>query len=879
MAEENSENLEEGAAHEDDSKIVSLSGLYEDWFLDYASYVIMERAVPSVVDGLKPVQRRILHAMKDMDDGRYNKVANIIGHTMKFHPHGDASIGDALVQMGQKELLIDTQGNWGNTLTGDSSAAPRYIEARLSKFAHDVAFNPKTTEWGLSYDGRNKEPIHLPMKFPMVLAHGAEGIAVGMACKILPHNFNELIDASIDALKGKRVDLVPDFPTGGMADFSQYNGGLRGGRVRIRARIRKQDKKTLVIDEIPFGTTTSSLIDSILKANEKNKIKIKHVDDNTAEKAELIIHLASGVSPDKTIDALYAFSDCEVSIAPNASVIVGDKPEFLSVNEILKRSADQTRNLLKMELEIRKNELMEQWHFSSLEKIFIENRIYRDIEEAETWEEVISNIDKGLKPHVKMLRREVTEEDIVKLTEIRIKRISKYDSFKADEHIRKLEDELEEVENNLANLTDYAIDYYKRLKKKYGEGRERKTEIRQFENIEATKVVMANRKLYVNRKEGFIGFGIKNEEYIEDCSDIDDIIVFREDGTMMVTKVEAKKFVGKGIIYAGVWKRGDKRTIYHLVYQDGTSGPARVKRFAVKSITRDRDYDLTRGNKGSKVLYFSRNPNGRSEVVHVKLRPRPHLKKLRFDFDFGDLSIKGRGAQGNMLTKHLVSKIEQKELGSSTLSARKIWFDETVQRLNDEERGTYLGSFQGNDKLLTVYENGTYRILDVSLNTHFEDGLEIIEKYDPEKPLTAIYWEGEKGQYNVKRFIPEPGAKEVSFISDHEESELMAVTSHPHPLLHITFDQRSHKDKEDEEVDLKEFISVKGVQAKGNRLTQFNIKSMEMLLPEIEEEEEEQVAEEGQPEEEEGDESPRTVEWDLKKGSSSNGEQEQGSLF
>lgn len=823
------ENIPEESTGDDNlGRVIPVSGMYKDWFLDYASYVILERAVPAGIDGLKPVQRRLLHSLKDLDDGRYNKVANVIGHTMKFHPHGDASIGDALVQLGQKELMIDTQGNWGNTLTGDGAAAPRYIEARLSKFALEVAFNHKTTDWQLSYDGRNKEPVHLPVKFPLLLAQGAEGIAVGLACKILPHNFNELIDGSIDVLKGKKPKIYPDFLNGGMADFSNYNDGLRGGRIRVRARIREIDKKTLVIHEIPFGTTTTSLIESIVKASEKNKIKIRKIEDNTSDSAEIIIHLPAGISPDKTSDALYAFTDCEVSISPNACVINDDKPEFIGVTEMLRRSVERTTDLLRMELEIRRNELEEQWHFSSLEKIFIENRIYRDIEEEETWEGVISAIDKGLKPHVKHLKRAITEEDIVRLTEIKIKRISKFDSFKADEQINKLEESIAEVNHHLDHLVEYAIDYYKRLKVKFGKGRERKTEIKAFENIEATKVIVANKKLYVNREEGFAGWGMRKDEYVCDCSDIDDIIVFREDGTMVVTKVDNKKFVGKDIIHIGVWKKGDKRTIYHMVYQDGKSGPAMVKRFAVSSITRDKDYDLTAGNKGSRVLYFSHNPNGVAEVISVKLRARPKLKKLRFDFDFADLTIRGRNAKGNTLTKNLVSKIELKEKGASTLSARKIWYDDVVNRLNAEGRGVLLGEFSADDRILTISSNGTYKLTSYDLSTHFDEDMILIEKWDPLKPITAVYFEGEKEQYNVKRFLVEKSDKVVSFISDHENSQLEIATTLHMPLVNIQFDRRS-SDRDDEQINLREFISVKGLGALGNRLTPHKVKSIDLL--------------------------------------------------
>jgi topoisomerase-4 subunit A len=874
MAEElnnQEESLEPDGLHEGES-VVQVKGLYENWFLDYASYVILERAVPAVNDGLKPVQRRILHAMKDLDDGRYNKVANIIGHTMKYHPHGDASIGDALVQLGQKDLLIDTQGNWGNTLTGDGSAAPRYIEARLSKFALEVVFNHKTTEWGLSYDGRNKEPFFLPVKFPLLLAQGAEGIAVGLACKILPHNFNELIDASIGVLRGKKPNILPDFPNGGMADFSNYNDGLRGGKVRIRAKMRQLDKKTLVIDEIPHGTTTGSLIESIVKANDKGKIKIKKIEDNTSDKAEIIVHLPPNISPDKTMDALYAFTDCEVSISPNACVIENEKPRFVGVNEILKINTQQTVDLLQQELEIRKHELEEQWHFSSLEKIFIEERVYRDIEEAETWEEVLGNIDKGLKPHIKHLKRPVTEDDLVRLTEIKIKRISKFDSFKADEKIAGLEAELEEVQHHLDNLVDFAIDYYKKLKKKYGEGRERKTEIKIFDSIEAAKVVVANKKLYINREEGFIGYGLRKDEYVTDCSDIDDIIVFRQDGIMMVTKVDSKKFVGKNIIHAGVWKKGDKRTIYNMVYHDGGKNVAMVKRFPVNSITRDKEYDLTAGNKGSKVLYFTANANGEAEVVQVLLRQKANLKKPKFDFDFAELAIKGRAAKGNILSKHVVRKIELKEEGASTLAPRKIWFDDVVQRLNPDGRGTYLGAFKGDNKILAIYQGGYYRISGYDLSTRFDEELIHIEKFDPEMVVTAVYWEGEKEQYNVKRFHPELSAKPVEFITEHENSRLEFASTHPTPVAKIQFDKRS-TDKEDEEVDLAEFIAVKGVSAMGNRLTAEKVKAIDPFEPELPVPESEETTEE---EQDNHESEPSTENGKMK---DSDGSGEQATLF
>ncbi|HPF66678.1 MAG: DNA gyrase/topoisomerase IV subunit A [Flavobacteriales bacterium] len=810
--------------------VFSVSGMYREWFLDYASYVILERAVPALYDGLKPVQRRILHAMKDLDDGRYNKVANIIGHTMQYHPHGDASIGDALVQLGQKDLLIDTQGNWGNILTGDSAAAPRYIEARLSKFATDVVFNPKTTEWQLSYDGRNKEPVFLPVKFPLLLAQGGEGIAVGLSCKMLPHNFNELIDASIAVLRGKRFQLLPDFPTGGLADVENYNAGERGGRVRVRARIRKEDNRTLVITEVPFGTTTTSLIESIIKANDKGKLKVKRIEDNTAEHAEIIVHLPAGVSPDTTIDALYAFSDCELSIAPNAVVIEDDKPRFVSVDELLRISTENTLRLLQLELEIRREELERQWHFSSLERIFIEKKVYRKIEDAETWEQVLEFIRKGLKPHIKDLRRPVTDEDIVRLTEIKIKRISKYDSFKADEHIKGLEDQLAEVKDKLDHLVDHAVDYFKELKKKYGAGRERRTELRTFDTIVATKVAVANRKLYVDREEGFIGWSLRGNEQVGECSDIDDIIVFRQDGTMQVTKVADKKFVGKGILHAGVWKKGDDRTIYHLIYQDGTSGPSYMKRFAVTAITRDKEYHLTGGSKGSKVLHFSANPDGAAELVQVLLRPRPNLRKTKFDVDFAKLAVKGRGSKGNLLTRHLVSKIVLKERGASTLGAIPIWFDETVRRLNDSGHGRYLGRFSGDDKVLAVLTSGEYLLLPFALSTHFPDEAVTVVKWDPETVMNVVYWEGEKQQYQVKRFTVDAAKDPVRFITEHPDSRMVVHSLEADPRIRVSYDKRS-TDRDDEEVALGSFIAVKGVKALGNRLTPAKVKDIELLDP------------------------------------------------
>lgn len=833
MSEENEEiednNIPENNSN--DENIIPLSGLYKEWFLDYASYVILERAVPAMEDGLKPVQRRILHSMKELDDGRYNKVANVIGNTMKYHPHGDASIGDAMVQIGQKDLIIDCQGNWGNTLTGDRAAAPRYIEARLTKFANHVVFNPKTTKWQLSYDGRNKEPINLPMKFPLLLAQGAEGIAVGLACKMLPHNFIELIEQSINHLRGKKIELFPDFPNGGMADVSNYNDGLRGGKVRVRAKIKKQDSKTLVITEIPFGTTTDSLIESIVKANDKGKIKIKKIEDNTSAIAEIMIHVAPGISPDKLIDALYAFTDCEVSISPNGCVISDNKPVFVGVSEILRNNTDSTVHLLQRELEIRKGELEEQWHFSSLEKIFIEKRIYRLIEEEETWEGVISAIDKGLKPHIKHLKRAIVEEDIVRLTEIKIKRISKFDAFKADEIISKLEDELLSVQHNLDNLIEYAIAYFKELKEKFGEGRERKTELTHFDSISATKVIVANKKLYVNKEEGFIGWGLRKDEFICDCSEIDDIVIFFETGKVMVTKITDKKFVGKGILYVNVWKKADKRTIYHMIYQDGKEGAAYMKRFNLPSVTRDKEYDLTKGNKGSKVHYFSANPNGRREIVEVKLRARPNLKKTRIDIDFGDLLIKGRGASGNRVSKEKISKVTQKEVGGSTLAARKVWWDDVVSRLNDESRGKLIGEFKGEDKILTIYKSGEYKLTGFELATKFDDDLIHIEKWHPDRPIACVYLDGAKDILYVKRFLAEPSTKKVLFVSESEGTELLVASTDFNPKIVISYNKhlKATKNLPDKTEVLNELIDVKGLKAQGNQLTKLKVKEVTLV--------------------------------------------------
>ena len=839
--EENLENKDDINQHDENGEMQDvnyISGMYKNWFLDYASYVILERAVPHVLDGLKPVHRRILHSMKRLDDGRYNKVANIIGYTMQYHPHGDASIGDALVQLGQKDLLIDAQGNWGNIYTGDRSAAPRYIEARLSKFALDIVFNPKITDWKLSYDGRNKEPINLPVKFPLLLVQGVEGIAVGLASKILPHNFVELIDASIKHLKGQEFEILPDFITGGFADFSKYNDGLRGGKVRVRAKIEKFDKKTLIIKELPFGKTTGSLIDSVLSANEKGKIKIKKIDDNTAAKVEILIHLVSGTSSDKMIDALFAFTDCEISISPNATIINQNKPYFLGVSEMLKMSADHTVALLKWELEIRKNELEASWHLSSLEKIFIENRIYINIEECETWEEIITTIDKGLEPFKSLLRREVTREDITKLTEIRIKRISKYDAFKADEYIKSLEEEMKVVLFNLEHIIDYTIDHYKNIKKKYGKGRERKTEIRSFDTIVATKVVVANEKLYVNYQEGFAGTGLKKDEYISDCSDIDDIIVFRKDGSYFVSKVTEKIFIGPNAIHVAVFKKNDKRTIYNAIYRDGKTGFSYMKRFAVPSVTRDKEYSLAQGNANSKVLYFSPNPNGEAEVVRILLKPRARLKKLSWDLDFSELAIKGRNSMGNILTKHMIHKISMKEKGVSTLNGMKIWFDRDVFRLNNEQRGELLGEFKAADKILTVSKSGFYRLTDYELSNHYEDDMLLIEKFDQSKIFSVIYFDGEKEFFYLKRFEIEQTDRDAWFISEEDGSKLIAFSQDKLPMLNVKFGGK-YQARPDEEINVEEFIGVKGYKAKGKRISTYDIKLIEFTEPVVEPEIEE----------------------------------------
>ncbi|MGB0974546.1 MAG: DNA gyrase/topoisomerase IV subunit A [Flavobacteriaceae bacterium] len=844
MSVEDNENLDvhnQEHFNGDENIITKVTGMYKDWFLDYASYVILERAVPAIDDGFKPVQRRIMHSLKEKDDGRYNKVANIVGHTMQYHPHGDMSIADAMVQIGQKDLLIDTQGNWGNILTGDRAAASRYIEARLSKFALDVVFNPKITQWQQSYDGRNKEPINLPAKFPLLLAQGGEGIAVGLSTKILPHNFMELIDASIKHLKGKKFTLYPDFPTAGSADVSNYNDGLRGGKVRVRAKITQHDKNTLVISEIPFSTTTSSLIDSILKANDKGKIKIKKIEDNTAAEVEILVHIPSNISPDKTIDALYAFTNCETSISPLACVIDDNKPVFIGVSEILRRSTDHTVFLLKSELEIQLNELQEQWHFASLERIFIENRIYRLIEEEETWEGVISAIDKGLQPHIKHLKREVVEDDIVRLTEIKIKRISKFDIDKAQQKIDALEDQISETKHHLEHLTDYAIAYFTRLKKTYGDGKARKTELRQFDDVDATKVVIRNTKLYVNREEGFIGTSLKKDEYVTDCADIDDIIVFTRDGKMMVTKVDNKTFVGKNIIHVAVFKKKDSRTIYNVIYKDGVSKASYIKRFAVTSITRDKIYEITQGSKGSLVSYFSANPNGEAEVITVNLRQVGSIKKLKWDLDFTDVLVKGRGAKGNLVTKYAVKRIELKSKGVSTLKPRKIWFDDAIQRLNLDGRGDLLGEFKGDDKLLIISQKGVVKTVTPEVTLHFDDDMIVLEKWVPEKPISVIYYEGEKERYYIKRFIVEHEDKEEQFISDHPKSQIEIVAVDYRPVAELVFTKKRGKDqKENQVVDIEQFIAVKGIKALGNQLTSEKLKQVNLLDPlpyEVEEEE------------------------------------------
>ncbi len=829
------------------NSVTHIDGLFENWFIDYASYVILERAVPSIEDGLKPVQRRIMHAMNSIDDGRFNKVANIIGQTMQFHPHGDASIYEAIVNLGQKDLLIETQGNWGDFRTGDGAAAARYIEARLSKFALDVLFNPQTTHWQMSYDGRKKEPIHLPSKFPLLLAQGVEGIAVGLATKILPHNFIELCEASVDCLQNKPVNLLPDFPTGGLMDVSGYNGGMRGGKVRVRAKIEDLDKKVLVIKEIPFSTTTTSLMESIVKAADEGKIKIKKVVDNTARDVEIQVHLAPGVSPDVTIDALYAFTQCQVSISPNACVVLGEKPHFLSVNDILRLCTEQTMVLLRRELEIRRGELMEKILFSSLEKIFIENRIYRDIEECESWEEVISTIDKGLEPHKPGFFREITRDDIIRLTEIKIKRISRYDGFKADELMKDLQSELEEVENNLQHLRQYTIRWYQALQKKYGKGRERKTEIRTFDTIQAQAVVANNAKLYINRAEGFIGYGLKKDEFITDCSDMDDVIVFFKNGKMKVVKIEEKVFVGKDILYAGVFRKNDERMVYNMCYLDPPTGNTYSKRFAVLGITRDKEYDLTKGAKGSRVTYFSANPNGEAEVVFALYTPGTRARTNGIEFNFAELSIKGRESQGNILTKYPVKKISLRSAGVSTLGGIDIWFDDTIGRLNTDGNGRKIGNFEGPDKILVFYKDGTYELTSFELSNRYEpEQMLSIQKFEPEQVISAVHTEGDSGNTLVKRFKIENQTldKRYLIISESKGSRLWLITGQKQPQVELEFrkDKKSPVEKMLADLDL--VVDVKGWKAMGNRLCSHPLISVSLLperpAPEVEKEQNEE---------------------------------------
>lgn len=824
------ENNPIDAADESLHTSVPITGMYKDWFLDYASYVILERAVPAIEDGLKPVQRRILHAMKEMDDGRFNKVANIIGQSMQYHPHGDQSIGDAMVNLGQKDLLIETQGNWGDIRTGDGAAAARYIEARLSKFALDVVFNPQTTEWQLSYDGRKREPVTLPVKFPLLLAQGVEGIAVGLSTKILPHNFIELIEASIEILKGNKSNVLPDFLTGGLADFSEYNEGHRGGKVKVRARIEEEDSKTLLIKEIPYGTTTDSLIDSILKANDKGKIKIKKVVDNTAKDVEIQIQLAPGVSPDVTIDALYAFTDCEISISPNACVIIEDKPVFLTVNRILEYNTQQTKELLKRELEIRRGELMERLLFSSLEKIFIENRIYRDIEECTTWDAVLEAIDRGLDPYKPDFYRDITQEDLIRLTEIKIKRISKFDAFKADELMKRLQEELKEVNYNLKHLTEYSIKYYQNLLDKYGKGRERKTEIRALDTIEATVVAANNAKLYVNRVDGFVGYGLKKDEFICDCSDLDDVIVLRRDGKFMVSKIQEKGFMGKDILYVGVFRKNDERMTYNLIYLDGGSGRAMIKRFQIGGITRDKEYDLTKGSKGTKVLYLTANPNGEAELVTVYLTQGAKARVKVFDFDFAEIEIKGRGAGGNILTRYPVRKIQLKMEGKSTLGGLNIFYDTVVGRLNTDQRGKLIGNFLGDDKILVCYRNGDYELTSFELTNRYEPkNVLLIEKFDIQKVISAIYYDGGTKTYFVKRFLIETTTinKRFNFITDHKQSYLKVISTANQPQVAVTLTKGAAE--EVMEYDLDMLIDVKGWKAIGNKISTFPVKEITLI--------------------------------------------------
>lgn len=810
-----------------------LTGMYKDWFLDYASYVILERAVPHLEDGLKPVQRRILHSMRRLDDGRYNKVANIIGHTMQFHPHGDASIGDALVQLGQKNLLVDSQGNWGNILTGDGAAAPRYIEARLSKFALDVVFNPKTTEWMLSYDGRNEEPVTLPIKFPLLLAQGVEGIAVGLASKILPHNFVELIDASIAHLRGDDFEIYPDFPTGGLADCSRYNDGLRGGVVRVRAKIQKVDRKTLAITELPFGRNTTSLIDTIIKASEKGKIKVKKIDDNTAAEVEILIHLPQDANPDLTIDALYAFTDCEMNISPNSCVIYDDKPHFLGVKEILRKSAERTKDLLTQELQIRFNELEEDWHYSSLEKIFFEERIYRILEkDTETWELSVEAIERGFDPFRSRLRREITRDDVLKLTEKPVRKISKFDIKKADEHILAVEAEMEEVKNHLANIVDYTVSYYQQIKKKYSKGRERRTELRSFDNIEAVKVVVANQKLYVDRKEGFVGTAIKGDEveFVSPCSDLDDIIVFLKSGKYYVKKVQEKDFVGKDIVHVAVYSKNDTSTVYNVLYRDGQNGDIMMKRCNVNSTTRDKEYDITKGTPKSEVLFFTANPNGETDILKVFLKPRPRLRNLILELNFADIAIKGRSSQGNIFTRYAIHKLQVKERVQQNASVQKVWFDDEVLRFNIEGKGVFVGEFKPHEKILVAQSNGTYMLASAPYAARFDERPLLIERFDDKKIFSAVYYDGLQKFNYLKRFRFEDTNKDLPFVPDEPKVSLVGLSGDLYPSLTIKYLNKKGE-KEAEVVDVDAFIAVKGFRAKGKRLANFNIKNVEFGAP------------------------------------------------
>ena len=829
MIEEENFNEDLESENQSDDSLIPISGMYKDWFIDYASYVILERAVPSVEDGLKPVQRRILHSMKDLDDGRFNKVANIVGHTMQYHPHGDASISDAIVQIGQKDLLIETQGNWGNILTGDSAAASRYIEARLSQFAIEVVYSPKITEWQLSYDGRRKEPVNLPLKFPLLLAQGAEGIAVGLSTKVLPHNFIELIDSSIKYLRGRRFDIFPDFPTGGVVDVTQYNDGKRGGRIKVRAKIDQLNKNTLVISQIPFTTTSSSLIESILKANDKGKIKVKKIEDNTSSEVEILIHLPSGVSPDKTIDALFAFTNCEVSISPLSCIIENHKPIFIGVSEVLKKSTDLTKELLGKELKVKKDELNQMWHNSTLEKIFIEKRIYRNIEDKESWEDVLNAINKGLEPFINLLKKDINEDDIIRLTEIKIKRISKYDIDKADKKINQIEEDLKSVQFNLDNLNDYAIKYFKDLKVKYSKGRERKTEIRIFDDVDVKKVVVRNSKLYINRSEGFIGTTLRKEEFVEECSDIDDVIVFTEEGNMHVTKIERKKFVAKNIIHAAVFRKKDSRTVYNMIYKDGKTGTSYMKRFNVTGVTRDKTYNLTSSSPKTKVLYFSSNPNGEAEVVTIQLRQSGSIKKLKWDLDFGDLTIKGRSVKGNIVTKHSVNKVLFKEKGLSTLKPRKIWFDETVSRINVENRGDLLGEFKPDDDLLIVSSSGILKILPPDLSMHFPEDMIILEKADRSRPISVVYFNTKKNIYFIKRFVLGVLKGEQKYVDISRNIQVELVSTDWKPVIELVV--KNGKELTRDKVNVFDFISVKGIKAIGNQLSKKQLKEINLLDP------------------------------------------------